>query len=119
MEGYKRNNFTRNVITHSSELDKIPKEKAKEILEYTIKMSEKNLAYNPADSLTLMETARIYDMMSRFYKDNPSNFKYWIPCIPTPPLAPVTSTLLLPVMPATLLTCIRVATPHAAAAYLS
>jgi tetratricopeptide (TPR) repeat protein len=64
-----RLSLNRNLIKYSEELGEIPEAKAKEILEYAVKMAEKNIAYNPNDSLMLMDGARIYDMMSRFYKN--------------------------------------------------
>ncbi len=48
-------------------LASIDQEKAKEIVDYTISLAEKNVSYNPHDSLMQMQLAQVLDVATQFY----------------------------------------------------
>jgi O-antigen ligase len=64
-------------IAQGNLLKRVNKEKAREILNYTIKMSERNLEYNPRDSLMLLLNAQLLNTASVFYKDSREEFYYY------------------------------------------
>lgn len=72
-----RDSLIRFVSSNSAALDSVDKEKAKEILEYVIGLSEKNIALNKHDSLMLLEHAQLLSVASRFYADNQGKFIYY------------------------------------------
>ena len=68
-----RDSFIR-VIAQGDILKGVSKEKAREILNYAIDLSNKNLKYNPRDSMTLLINAQLLNLTSIFYKDDPEKF---------------------------------------------
>ncbi len=44
-------------------------------LDYAMSLVDRNLEYNPADSLTLMQAAQLYDISSRYYYQDSDKFK--------------------------------------------
>lgn len=64
-----RDSLVRFVSSNATALDSIDKEKAKEILDYAIGLSEKNIAYNKRDSLMLLEHAQLLAIASRYNED--------------------------------------------------
>ncbi len=71
-----RDSFIR-VVIGGNALRKIDKGKAREILNYAINLSDKNLKYNPRDSMALLINAQLLDLTSTFYKKNPDEFYYY------------------------------------------
>lgn len=72
-----RDIFVRTLASKSPLLERIEKAKAKEILDFAIIMVQKNIQYNPKDSLTQLELAKILDITSRFYLDNLEKFYFY------------------------------------------
>jgi len=58
-------------------LSKLDNNKAKEALDFMIKMAEANVTYNPHDSMMQMQLANILNTASIFYTDNASQFYYY------------------------------------------
>lgn len=54
-------------VSNFNNISSLPKEKAEEIVEYAVLMSEKNLAHNSKDSLANMQQAQVLEMAGRFY----------------------------------------------------
>lgn len=69
-----RDSLIRMVSSNSSALDSLDKAKAREILEYVIGLSEKNIAYNKHDSLMLLEHAQLLAIASQ---SNQDKFAYY------------------------------------------
>lgn len=59
------------IVSNPSLLAKtMSSDKVNDALAYTISLAERNLRYNPADSLMQMQTAQLYDIAARYnYKD--------------------------------------------------
>ncbi len=64
-----RDSLVKILIPAASALNKISREDAREILDYTIALAEKNVRYNPKDSMTQMQLAQILNLASVFYRD--------------------------------------------------
>jgi len=55
------------VISNPELLSYLPTTRVIQDLDYIIYLAEKNVSYNPADSLAQMQLAQIFDMAARFY----------------------------------------------------
>ncbi|MDD3285488.1 MAG: O-antigen ligase family protein [Patescibacteria group bacterium] len=63
------------IVNNPTIFTKLPDEQVQPALEFAASMAEKNLAYNPDDSLAQMQAAQLYDIISRYYSNEPSVFK--------------------------------------------
>lgn len=69
-----RDSLIRMVSSNPSALGSLDKAKAREILDYVIGLSEKNIAYNKHDSLMLLEHAQLLAIASQ---SDPDKFAYY------------------------------------------
>jgi O-antigen ligase len=65
--------FLNALLGSQAALKNLPEEKMVEVLEYSIKLTEENLAANPVDSLTNLQTAQVYSLAYNFT----NNDKYY------------------------------------------
>lgn len=72
-----RTSLIRLLISNPNVFAKIEKEKAEEILNFTIKHAEINLEYNPQDSLNQMMTAQLYNTAAAFYANAPDKASFY------------------------------------------
>ncbi len=63
------------IINNPTIFTYLPASNIDENIKYSVAMMEKNIKYNPADSLTQMQAAQLYDIASRYYSEQPSSFK--------------------------------------------
>jgi len=63
------------VINNPTIFTKLPDNDIQPALEFAASLAEKNLAYNPDDSLAEMQAAQLYDIISRYYSNQPATFK--------------------------------------------
>lgn len=63
------------VINNPTIFTKLPDEQVQPALEFVASLAEKNLDYNPDDSLAQMQAAQLYDIISRYYSNEPAMFK--------------------------------------------
>ena len=49
----------------------------KKEFDYVISLAEKNISYNPFDSLAQMQAAQLYDIGARYYRESPIIFKIY------------------------------------------
>jgi O-antigen ligase len=73
-----RNSYIRLVISDPDALKKLKAETAQDIIDYAIALNEKNLAYNPADSLAQMTAAQTYMTAGTYYAGNQEKSVYYI-----------------------------------------
>lgn len=73
-----RTTFIRLITQNPSSLRSLPAQKAQEILAYAILLGEKNLAYNPQDSLQLMEMAQLFNITAAFYNNDAASFNDYL-----------------------------------------
>jgi len=71
-----RDSFIR-AISQGSALRRVNEEKAREILDYAINLSDKNLKYNPLDSMALLVASQLLNLTSTFYKNDPEKFYHY------------------------------------------
>jgi len=71
------NTFVRVVAGSLDRFGQLNKDKAQEIIDFAVKLGEKNLAYNPKDSLTQMQQAQLYDSLSRYFYQDKEKFNYY------------------------------------------
>jgi len=71
-----RNTFVRLVMQSFSQLDSMGEEKKAGIINYTIEQAEKNVRYNPDDSMNQMTFGQILNMASGAAKDENSAKQY-------------------------------------------
>lgn len=72
-----RSAFTRAVLKNSQKFDKIDVQKAREIFGLAIEQADKNVAYNPNDTLLQMELSQTLNMASTFYRDDKDKFAFY------------------------------------------
>jgi len=72
-----RDSLVRVITSRSSLLNNIDKQKAQEILDWTIELVEKNVKYNPQDSLMQMELAQALNAAARFNQDDQEKFYFY------------------------------------------
>lgn len=72
-----RTSFIRLILSNPGALHKIDHSKAEEILNYAITLAEKNVDYNPRDSLNQMLLAQVLNEASMFYPKNSEKFSYY------------------------------------------
>lgn len=72
-----RTSLIRAIASNPQLLAKAKPETAKEILDFVIELSEKNLKYNQKDSLNLLLHAQLLDFTAEAYKNNTDKFKYY------------------------------------------
>jgi O-antigen ligase/tetratricopeptide (TPR) repeat protein len=65
------------VIQNPTILTRLPAPQIESSLIYVIELAERNLSYNPQDSLMQMQMAQLYDIASRYYYQNPDVFKQY------------------------------------------
>jgi len=58
-------------------LDSFTADQAQATLDYVISLAEKNVSYNPQDSLMQMQLAQAYDTAARFYYQDLEKFNYY------------------------------------------
>jgi tetratricopeptide (TPR) repeat protein len=58
-------------------LNKVSKDEASQILEYVIDASQKNLNYNPRDSLALIEHSQLLNVVAEYFRDDKEKFSYY------------------------------------------
>lgn len=63
------------VVNNPTIFTKLPDQDVQTELDFVASLAEKNLAYNPDDSLAEMQAAQIYDIISRYYSNQPATFK--------------------------------------------
>ncbi|MBU0647403.1 MAG: O-antigen ligase family protein [Patescibacteria group bacterium] len=63
--------------SNSGALASLSKEKAREALDFAVKQAEKNVKYNPADSIMQMQLAQILNTASMAYTDKKEKFYYF------------------------------------------
>lgn len=73
-----RTTYIRTITQNPSLLNKLDKEKAKEILDYAIYLGNKNLDYNKKDSLEQMEMAQLYSVAASFYYNDREKYSYYL-----------------------------------------
>lgn len=67
-----------NAITSNPHLlDSFTDSQAQATLDYVISLAEKNVSYNPQDSLMQMQLAQAYDTAARFYYQDLEKFNYY------------------------------------------
>jgi O-antigen ligase/tetratricopeptide (TPR) repeat protein len=71
------NTFVRVIAGNLDKLGQLNKDKAQEIIDFAIRVGEKNLRYNPHDSLQQMQQAQLYDSLSRFYYQDKEKFSFY------------------------------------------
>ncbi len=72
-----RSSLVRSVASASELLDGIDRQKAEDILDYTIEQAKKNIEYNKQDSMMQMQLAQILDVAARFNSGNPDKLFYY------------------------------------------
>jgi tetratricopeptide (TPR) repeat protein len=72
-----RTSLIRWFVSHPSALNKMPADKAQNIAEYIIELAEKNVEYNPHDSLNLMLLAQAYNIAASLNRNNAEKFSYY------------------------------------------
>ncbi len=73
-----RGSFVRSIAQHGYSLNRLNPDKRKEILDYAIELAEKNIAYNPADSMMQMRLAQVADLAASLHRSNEKPFnEYW------------------------------------------
>ena len=72
-----RDSLIRAIAARLGQLDSIDKQKAREILDYAVELSEENVKYNPQDSLMQMQLAQILNISARFSQDNQEKFYFY------------------------------------------
>lgn len=70
-----RNTLVNLVISYPTIFTRLNAAGIQEYLTYIADQSEKNIQYNPEDSLTQMQAAQLYDIISRYYSGQPAIFK--------------------------------------------
>ncbi len=72
-----RTSMNRLFISNPDSLKKLDREKAQEILDYNIAEAEKNVRYNPHDSLLQLVLAQLLNVAANFNRDNPEKFQFY------------------------------------------
>ncbi|NIA18398.1 MAG: hypothetical protein GWO79_00785, partial [Actinobacteria bacterium] len=72
-----RDSFVRAITGKRNLLNKIERDKAQEILDYAIEITEKNVEYNPKDSLIQTELAQLLTVAAQFNENDKENFSYY------------------------------------------
>jgi len=72
-----RDSFVRSIYSNYSGLSALEKTNAQEILDYAIIQAQKNVKYNPRDSLMQTQLAYILDAAARFNSDSPQTFYFY------------------------------------------
>jgi len=65
------------IISNPEILSYLPITRAAQDLEYIVYLAEKNVSYNPLDSLSEMQLAQIYDTAARFYYRDNTKLNYY------------------------------------------
>ena len=63
------------VIGNPTLFTRLSDDNMQDSLNYVLDLGEKNLVYNPQDSLAQMQMAQLYDVASRYYSQQPALFK--------------------------------------------
>lgn len=71
-----RDSLVRSIYSNYPGLAALDRAKAQEILDYAIEAAQKNIKYNPKDSLMQTQLAYILDAAARFNADNQKRFYY-------------------------------------------
>jgi len=65
------------VINNPTILTRLPANQIETNLEFVLSLAERNLLYNPQDSLMQMQLAQLYDVASRYFYQDPDQFRYY------------------------------------------
>jgi O-antigen ligase len=65
------------LMSNTRPLNMVSKEEAGEILDFIIGESDKNIAYNPKDSLALLEHSQLLNVAATIFKDDTEKFYYY------------------------------------------
>lgn len=65
------------IIRRPTLLTHLPASEVESSLEYLLNLSEKNLSYNPQDSLMQTQMAQLYDIASRYHHQDPDRFRHY------------------------------------------
>ena len=72
-----RDSLIRVIASRFLALNNIDKQKAQEILDWTVELAEKNVKYNQQDSLMQMQLAQILNITARFNQGDQEKFYYY------------------------------------------
>ena len=73
-----RTSFVRLVISNSGILKNLEKEKADEVLDFTIDLAKINVEYNEGDSLNQMMLAQTYNVAATHYSGNADKYNFYM-----------------------------------------
>ena len=73
-----RNSFAQLVAQNPGALKSVGKGKASEILDYAIGLAERNVQYNPSDSLAQTMLSQILGQAAEFHRDDKEKFYFYI-----------------------------------------
>lgn len=65
------------VIQNPTILTRLPASEIESSLKYVLELAERNLGYNPQDSLAQMQLAQLYDIASRYHYQEPDIFNQY------------------------------------------
>ncbi len=72
-----RTSLIRSVVSGSSGLDRLDREKALEIVKFTIDMAEKNVAYNQHDNINQLMLAQVYNVAAAMQGSDKEKFSFY------------------------------------------
>lgn len=72
-----RDSLIRFIVSNTAAFNGVDSEKGKEIFDYGIDLAEKNVKYNPQDSLMQMELAQILNAATKYYENNQQKFYFY------------------------------------------
>lgn len=73
-----RTSFIRLIASAGGRLDKLGAAKKEEIINYTVDLARKNVAYNPGDSMNQMVLAQVLDLAARNSMNNEEKFSFYV-----------------------------------------
>lgn len=69
--------FINTITSNPNLLDSLTADQAQAALDYMISLAQKNVSFNPQDSLMQMQLAQAYDTAARFYYQDLDKFNYY------------------------------------------
>ena len=72
-----RTSYNRLLLANPTSLKSLPPEKAVEVIEYNLELAEKNITYNPQDSLNQMILAQLLNAAAVYYSNQPEKFDHY------------------------------------------
>jgi len=72
-----RTSLIRLFISNPNQLQRLDREERQKALEFLVELGEKNVEYNPQDSLHQMMLAQILNVAARYNQNNPEKFQFY------------------------------------------